>query len=77
MITAAVAPSVCGIRNDLLNRLAAALEKLGTAKLRLAALATEGDFLELDIFAEDLTLLRTEFSTTKMQLERHRAEHGC
>jgi len=72
--SAAIPLAVCKIRTNLLDRLAAAVESLGRAKLFLE---TGHDPLQEQSVRSQLNVLRSECGTIRRDLELHRISHGC
>jgi hypothetical protein len=72
--SAALPFTVCKIRTNLLDRLAAAVENLGRTKLFLE---TGSDPIQEQSLRSQLNVLRGECGTIRRDLELHRLSHGC
>jgi len=68
---------VCGTRTDLLNRLAAAVEELGRVKVELTLLLPASKVPERLFVESELIRLRDHCNAVRIELESHRAQHGC
>jgi hypothetical protein len=71
------ANAVCTIRTSLLDRLAGAVESLGQAKLHLKVSVATGDFTRSQSIGIEVESLRKNCCRIRVELEYHRANHGC
>ena len=69
--------TICQTRTDLLDQLAATLANLSHATLGLASAIESGNPVQYGLAEFELEQLREDCSKVKIELERHRARHGC
>ncbi len=69
--------SVCQERTNLLDRLAGLLVDLGNAKVEFRSSVLTGNSDECESARYQVEKLRDACSTIRLDLESHRAEHGC
>jgi hypothetical protein len=72
-----VAETVCKTRTNLLDRLAAAVESLGRAKLFLETESSGNNPYQEQSLRYQVDVLRLECGTIRRELEFHRLSHGC
>lgn len=68
---------VCKIRKELLDRLAGVVASLGRAKLALTSAMENRDTVRYESTQLEVERLRSDCASIRVELESHRARHGC
>jgi hypothetical protein len=69
--------SVCKTRTNLLDRLGGLVANLNRAALELASAEENLDVVQYDSARSVVQGLRNDYRVIRVELERHRAQHGC
>lgn len=69
--------AVCKTRTDLLDRLAAILASLSCATFELTTAGQSGDAVNYEFAQLEVERLRDDCNCVRVELECHRAQHGC
>ena len=69
--------SVCKTRTNLLDRLGGLVANLNRAALELASAEENLDVVQYDAARSVVQGLRNDYRVIRVELERHRTQHGC
>jgi hypothetical protein len=69
--------AVCETRIDLLDRLAGILVSLSCATFELTSAGRNGDTVSYEFAQFEVERLRNDCNSIRLELECHRAQHGC
>jgi hypothetical protein len=69
--------SICKIRADLLDRLARVIVSLGDATIWLTSIDDDNDAIQFESARFEVERLRENRDSIRVELECHRAQHGC
>jgi len=69
--------SVCKTRTDLLDRLGGLIATLNRAAIELTSAEESLDVVQYDSARLGVQGLRNDYKSIKVELEHHRAQHGC